>query len=59
MLQRQCLNRRLPDRTALEQEVRAWVEERNRAGVQVHWRFSVNDARQTLHTVYPVPICDT
>ena len=54
-LQRQCLNRRIPDRPTLETEVAAWVAARNQARTPVAWRFSVADARESLAHVYPIP----
>src|SRR5919198_593493 len=35
----QCLDRRLPDRATLEQEVAAWVATRNAATRTIDWRF--------------------
>jgi hypothetical protein len=54
-LARQCLDRRIPDSPTLQQEVTAWAEARNSAGVRIDWRFSVADARSTLTHLYPVP----
>jgi hypothetical protein len=50
----QCLDRRLPDRTTLEQEVGAWAAERNAATRTVDWRFTTADARIKLKHLYPV-----
>jgi transposase len=47
-LVRQCLNRRIPDQQKLNQEVQAWVEERNSSVVKVHWQFTTADARIKL-----------
>jgi hypothetical protein len=55
VLHRQCLARRIPDRQALEAEVAAWVTERNQARTPVDWRFTVEQARDTLAHVYPIP----
>ncbi len=49
----QCLDRRLPDRTTLEQEVGAWAAERNAATRTVDWRFTTADARIKLKHLYP------
>jgi DDE superfamily endonuclease len=57
-LARQCLARRIGDRDRLQTEVGAW-EARNRAAVRIDWRFRVDDARQTLTHLYPIPACDT
>ncbi len=50
----QCLDRRLPDRETLEQEVAAWVAERNVAIRTIAWRFTTDDARIKLDHLYPV-----
>ena len=39
VLARQCLDRRIPGREVLEQETRAWQEQRNREAIRVDWRF--------------------
>jgi hypothetical protein len=53
-LTRQCLGRRIPDRDKLQTEVGAWAEARNREGVRITWRFTVEDARSALTLLYPV-----
>jgi hypothetical protein len=53
VLVRQCLKRRLPDVQTLGREAQAWCEERNRLGRSVDWRFSTNDARTKLRSLYP------
>ncbi len=53
-LSRQCLQRRIGTQEALEQEVRAWVAERNRRRVTVRWQFTVQDARQKFAKRYLV-----
>ena len=50
---RQCLNRRIPDRDSLIREVGAWQEQRNRESVRVDWRFTTDDARIRLKSLYP------
>ena len=55
VLQRQCLDRRIPDRQTLETEVAAWVAAHNQARSPVDWRFTVQDAREKLAQVYPIP----
>ncbi len=53
-LVRQCLkNRRLPDVEALGRETKAWEAGRNRLGASVEWRFSTEDARTKLRSLYP------
>ena len=53
VLATQCLDRRLPDRDTLEQEVAAWVDERNAAVRTIDWRFTTDDARIKLKRLYP------
>ena len=50
----QCLDRRLPDRETLEQEVAAWVATRNAAVRTIDWRFTSDDARIKLDHLYTV-----
>lgn len=53
VLQRQCLDRRIPDEETLNQEVTAWEQRRNKEKATIDWRFSVIDAREKLKRLYP------
>ncbi len=53
VLSRQCLNRRIPDFSTLTQEVDAWVKERNQNETWIDWRFTTEDARIKLKSLYP------
>jgi hypothetical protein len=53
VLNRQCLNRRLPDQDTLKLEIAAWEEERNQKFHSVNWRFTTADARIKLKRLYP------
>ena len=53
VLARQCLDRRIPDQEVLRREVDAWQDQRNRDMVRVDWRFTINDARIKLKSLYP------
>ena len=53
VLQRQCLNRRLPDEATLVHEVAVWEKQRNEKQATIDWRFSVTDAREKLKRLYP------
>ncbi len=53
VLSRQCLDRRIPDKATLTQEVAAWERDRNTAGGRVDWRFTTADARIKLKRLYP------
>ena len=52
-LQRQCLDRRIPDQETLREEIAAWEERRNEQGMKVNWRFTTADARIRLKRLYP------
>lgn len=54
VLARQCLDRRIPDKTALEQETKAWESRRNATRVTVDWQFTTSEARIKLKRLYPV-----
>lgn len=53
VLQKQCLDRRIPDRTTLIEEVAAWQHSRNNADSKVDWQFTTDDARIKLKRLYP------
>ncbi|MCY4300617.1 MAG: IS630 family transposase, partial [Aestuariivita sp.] len=50
---RQCLARRIPDRETLTREVRVWQDQRNADKKPVDWRFTADDARIKLKSLYP------
>ena len=53
VMARQCLDRRIPDQSALRREVGAWQQQRNRDAIRVDWRFATEDARIKLKSLYP------
>lgn len=53
VLSQQCLDRRIPDKGTLTQEVAAWEGSRNQAEATVDWRFTTSDARIKLKKLYP------
>lgn len=53
VLQRQCLDRRIPNDTTLKSEIAAWEARRNQEQATVDWRFSVTAAREKLKRLYP------
>ena len=53
VLSRQCLDRRIPDRSILDAEVAAWEQTRNTACCRVDWQFTTADARTKLKRLYP------
>lgn len=52
-LSRQCLDRRLGDRSELAHQVAAWQQARNTAKVVIDWQFKTEDARIKLRRLYP------
>jgi hypothetical protein len=53
VLQRQCLDRRLPDAGTLQREMAAWEPQRHTAQATSDGRFSVSDARHKLERLSP------
>lgn len=53
VLNRQCLNRRIPDKDTLKLEIAAWEKQRNQKSSSVNWRFTTADARIKLTRLYP------
>jgi len=50
---KQCLDRRIPDMTTLQQEAKAWYRKRNSNQKAVDWQFTTEDARVKLKRLYP------
>lgn len=49
IVEKQCLKgRRFPTNEALELEVNAWQDDRNRRGVEIDWKFTKDDAREAF-----------
>ena len=53
VLSRQCLDRRIPDKTTLTKEVTAWQQNRNKRHAKADWQFTNADARVKLKRLYP------
>ena len=53
VLARQCLDRRIPNKQALIEEVTAWEEDRNKNHAKADWQFTTGDARVKLKRLYP------
>ena len=49
----QCLDRRIPDQSVLRRGMGAWQQQRNRDSIRVDWRFTTEDARIKLRSLYP------
>jgi DDE superfamily endonuclease len=53
VLSRQCLDRRIPDKSKLTEEVAAWQQNRNKKHAKADWQFTNADARVKLKRLYP------
>lgn len=53
VLSRQCLNRRIPDQETLRAEIVEWQKRRNNDATCVNWRFTTEEARVKLKSLYP------
>ncbi len=53
VLSGQCLDRRIPDKQTLVEEVAAWEASRNKDHTKADWQFTTADARVKLKRLYP------
>jgi hypothetical protein len=53
VLSSQCLDRRIPDKQTLIDEVAAWEQERNANHTKASWHFTTSKARVKLKHLYP------
>ncbi len=53
VLSGQCLDRRIPDKATLIEEVAAWEDDRNNHNTKADWQFTTADARDRLKRLYP------
>jgi hypothetical protein len=51
-LAKQCLNRRIPSKEKLAQEIIAIIKRRNDKAIKIEWQFSITIARTKLATKY-------
>ena len=51
-MNQQCLNRRIPNKTILIEELKHWQIERNKEKASIKWMFDVEKARQKLDRAY-------
>jgi hypothetical protein len=53
VLQRQCLDRRIPDKDTMQFQIAAWEGDRNEGPSKIDWQFRTSDARIKLKHLYP------
>jgi len=54
VLSTQCLDRRIPDKQTLIEEVAAWESSHNKIHAKADWQFTAADARVKLKRLYAV-----
>jgi hypothetical protein len=59
VLASQCLDRRIPDKQAIINQVDAWVRQRNKTHAVAEWHFTTNDARIKLKSLYPFAMIES
>lgn len=52
-LNRQCLDRRIGEKSEMIAEVESWTQARNSKKIIADWQFTTTDARIKLHRLYP------
>jgi hypothetical protein len=52
-LSSQCLDRRIPDKQTLIEEITAWEQDRNANNTKANWQFTTPTARTKLKRLYP------
>ncbi|HLB89275.1 MAG TPA: IS630 family transposase [Terriglobales bacterium] len=53
VLSSQCLDRRIPDKQSLIEEIAAWEHDRNAHHTKADWHFTTSNARVKLKHLYP------
>jgi hypothetical protein len=53
VMTKQCLKRRIPDEWSLNLELIAWENAANASHRQIHWSFTIQDARRVFADFYP------
>lgn len=53
VMTKQCLGRRIPDLSFLNEQLSYWENSRNSSQKTVHWHFTTADARNKLRWLYP------
>jgi hypothetical protein len=56
VMKEQCLNRRIPDKSSLVDEIAVWESQRNAEKGTIDWRFTVDKAREKMARCYPEPL---
>lgn len=55
ILSRQCLTQRFASADEMDAAIQSWERRRNQQHAGTNWRFTTNDARIKLKSLYPLP----
>lgn len=53
VLGKQCIDRRIGEKSILQLEIASWEEDRNRHRVRINWQFTTEKARGKMKNFYP------
>ena len=53
ILKKQCLSKRMPDKETMQEQVEAWVADKNNKAEKTDWQFTIDKARTKLKRLYP------
>lgn len=53
ILKKQCLSKRMPDKETMQEQVEAWVADKNNKAEKADWQFTIDKARTKLKRLYP------
>jgi hypothetical protein len=53
ILASQCLDRRIPNKEKLNEEIAAWQTNRNKHHAKANWQLTTDDSRVKLKRLYP------
>lgn len=53
VLNRVALKQRIESKAHLQQQIKAYLKEKNKTAIQINWQFTTKDARTKLKKLYP------
>lgn len=59
VLRKQCLDRRIAERTELESEIAIWQQRRYASGEKIKWLFNCEKARKKMRHAYPLLLSES
>ncbi len=58
VLASQCLDRRIPDKQTITDEIAAWVRDRNKTHAVAEWHFTTNEAPRQTEELVPFDLIE-